>query len=255
MISSVPSSSTFTECLPWDHVLVILGELNNLLQTIPPGSLPYSSPEDSVYSKLISFHPLPSDWLDDIGEVGTVNRQLEVIFGTRAFGFQLKERGPVLSTIIPILEFYLKKYPTDIIVQKWLLDLYHAACSAHSKAKAYAKEVPAKIIDVDLTGDPSDTESVELPSPMQVLDEIQVTHPAHSKRRRSGENNGSGDVQDLNTQPIIAQGAGKRRKAHKQRKGSKPTAEAANSALPLEEKAPNRCEGSPITAADDICWD
>ncbi|KAH7322125.1 hypothetical protein B0J17DRAFT_633492 [Rhizoctonia solani] len=122
MLDSVPSSSPTAESLPLDQILMILQELEALLDTIPPGSFPPPIEGYSVYNKLITFHPLPSDRLADIGEVGIINRQLEVDFGTRAFGFQIKERGSNVGMVVPILEFYLKKFPVDIILQKWVLD-------------------------------------------------------------------------------------------------------------------------------------
>lgn len=117
------------------EILNLLLKLDHLLQNLPE-SLPLPQKDNSCYGKLLSFHPLPSDWLECIGPVGTVNRQLEVVFGTRAFGFKLKERGPILARVVPILRQYLFEFPTDIILQKWLLDLVRAASEAHTSIGA-----------------------------------------------------------------------------------------------------------------------
>ena len=124
-------ASAMTNILPQSRVLEILLELDSLLQKLP-SSLPMPEKGQSRYLKLLSFHPLPSDWLADIGVVGTVNRQLEVIFGTRAFGFKLQERGATLESVIPILQHYLEQFPGDVILQKWLVDLYQAASDVYA---------------------------------------------------------------------------------------------------------------------------
>ncbi|KAG8783978.1 hypothetical protein FRC12_019132 [Ceratobasidium sp. 428] len=115
------------------QVFNLLMQLDKLLRTLPP-SLPLPGDHQSCYEKLQSFHPLPSNWLEDIGLIGTVNRQLEVVFGTRAFGFKLKERGSTLESVVPILCDYLFSHPGDVILQKWLRDLVQAASNAHSQA-------------------------------------------------------------------------------------------------------------------------
>lgn len=120
-------------------------ELDKLLESLPK-SLPLLDADQSCSRKLLSFHPLPVNWLTDIGEVGTVNRQLEVIFGTRASGLKLKERGSALETVTVILRHYLKLYPDDLILQKWLIDLKSAALEAHSSAHNFPQAKVSSIL-------------------------------------------------------------------------------------------------------------
>jgi hypothetical protein len=53
----------------------------------------------TTFSWCILCQLLPVGWLNDIGEVGTINRQLEVIFGTQALGFQLRGHGSALEQL------------------------------------------------------------------------------------------------------------------------------------------------------------
>jgi hypothetical protein len=61
-----------------------------------------------------------------IGEVGAVNRELEVRFGNRVNGLKLVERGPEIEAVVDVFETWIKKYPGDIILEKWVTDTLEA---------------------------------------------------------------------------------------------------------------------------------
>ncbi|KAF9234050.1 hypothetical protein BU15DRAFT_79456 [Melanogaster broomeanus] len=66
--------------------------------------------------------------IEDYGEVGAVNRQLEISFGSRHDGPVLfTERGPALVQVVEVLNTYLLKDPTSAILQKWVDDLTTSA--------------------------------------------------------------------------------------------------------------------------------
>ncbi|KAG8689027.1 hypothetical protein FRC09_012614 [Ceratobasidium sp. 395] len=209
---SLVLSELSTDVLSQVQVFNLLMQLDKLLRTLP-SSLPLPASNDqSHYAKLLSFHPLSSSWLEDIGIVGTVNRQLEIVFGTRAFGFTLKERGSALESVVPILRQYLFAHPGDIILQKWLRDLVQAALNAHSTANQ--STVPNDKV-MDLTGDTTDDDG--LPSGAALL-----TQACRSKRGRSNspvpDDSASEEQDTVETKP----GNKKRRKTHVKRKGPLP---------------------------------
>jgi hypothetical protein len=81
------------------------------------------------------FFAPDSEWVNDIGEEGAVNRQLEVVLGTRAKGvIQLKERGPGVIALADVLERYLDRNPGSVILKKWLTDMTDSAISAYQSA-------------------------------------------------------------------------------------------------------------------------
>ncbi|KAG8719148.1 hypothetical protein FRC08_003560 [Ceratobasidium sp. 394] len=161
--SLIPAPELSGGVLSQVQVFNLLMTLDQLLRTLP-SSMPCPSSNQSCYAKLLLFHPLPSNWVEDIGIVGTVNWQLEVVFGTCAFGFKLKERGPVLESVIPVLCQYLFAYPGDVILQKWPHDLVHAASNAHTEANLSSS--PKDDI-MDLTGNASNND--ELPNASTLL--------------------------------------------------------------------------------------
>jgi hypothetical protein len=65
--------------------------------------------------------------IEDRGEVGAVNTTLKRSFGHRMDGLNIHECGKSIESITHALEHYLKKYPGDIILQKWLIDLVSGA--------------------------------------------------------------------------------------------------------------------------------
>ncbi|KAG8713031.1 hypothetical protein FRC09_019203 [Ceratobasidium sp. 395] len=209
--SSIVSPESSSDVLSQVQVFNLLMQLEKLLRTLP-SSLPLPTNNKSCYQKLLSFNPLPSDWHDDIGVVGTVNRQLEIVFGTRAFGFKLKERGAMLESVVPILRDYLFAHPGDIILQKWLHNLVQAAMNAHNQANQSA--VPDDQV-MDLTGKMSDDDG--LPGGAALLAQA-------CRSKRCGLNSpvpedSSSEEQDtVETKP----GNKKRCKAHVKRKGPLP---------------------------------
>ncbi|KAF9228359.1 hypothetical protein BS17DRAFT_763855 [Gyrodon lividus] len=65
-----------------------------------------------------------SEEINNCGEVGAVNCQLETSFGTQHNGpIIFTECGPKLVEIVNVLTIYLLKDPTSAILQKWVDDL------------------------------------------------------------------------------------------------------------------------------------
>src|SRR5258705_12828664 len=88
-----------------------------------PARLPIAGPEASV-NTLLSFS-LDPEWIEDVGEEGAVNRALEVALfdflpRSDAGIFTITTRGSAISMLAHILETWIKKYPTSVILQKLL---------------------------------------------------------------------------------------------------------------------------------------
>jgi len=104
------------------HLKDCLVELQLCLEALPT-DIPI--PKESKYN-FSNFSP-DADWTTDIGEVGAVNRELEVRFGNRADGLKLVKRGPDIEAVVDVFETWIEKYPGDIILEKWVDDTLEAA--------------------------------------------------------------------------------------------------------------------------------
>jgi hypothetical protein len=104
---------------------VRLDEQEALLEALPD-SLPAPPIVESIYSGLLNFS-LDPEWEQDVGAVGAVNHGLEVIWGSRAQGLSIKERGHTVQAVVGVLRSYMHLYPDDVILEKWLEDLKGAA--------------------------------------------------------------------------------------------------------------------------------
>ncbi|QRV96437.1 hypothetical protein RhiJN_24455 [Ceratobasidium sp. AG-Ba] len=111
--------------LPASEVEALLTELAALISTLPE-SLPVVEPVQSKYGRFLGFVPDP-ELVEERGVVGAVNTALEHAFGDRRDGLKIIKRGKGIDSIVPLLEKFLKRYPGDIILQKWLLDFVSAA--------------------------------------------------------------------------------------------------------------------------------
>jgi hypothetical protein len=99
-----------------------------------PDNLPLPPPHQSAY-QFGSFAP-DLEWLEEIGEEGAVNRQLEIILGLRARGpIILKERGPGILALADVFETYLGRYPESEILRKWLSDMIGFATLSYETAQ------------------------------------------------------------------------------------------------------------------------
>ncbi|KAG8795009.1 hypothetical protein FRC12_019092 [Ceratobasidium sp. 428] len=107
------------------EVEALIAELRAFLSTLPD-SLPVLDVTASVYTPLIGFPPNP-ELFEDRGEVGAVNTAFKRMFGPQIGGLKIVERGKCIKLFPGILEHYLKKYPGDIIIQKWLTDAVSSA--------------------------------------------------------------------------------------------------------------------------------
>jgi hypothetical protein len=104
----------------------ILRKLNNLRALIR--GLPESLPLDA-YQSFLAYNP-SEDLIEDYGdEVSAVNRDLEVGLCPkgRMNGLVLVGRGPGLAAVVEVVARFLRKYPDNVILQKWLQDLFEAA--------------------------------------------------------------------------------------------------------------------------------
>jgi hypothetical protein len=104
------------------HLKDCFVELRLCLEALPT-DIPI--PKESKYN--FSNFSLDADWTTDIGEVGAVNRELEVRFGNRADRLKFVERGPEIEAIVDVFETWIEKYPGDIILEKWVDDTLEAA--------------------------------------------------------------------------------------------------------------------------------
>ena len=108
-----------------------LEKLSLYLSNLP--ATPPLSAQDQVHD-FRNFAP-DMDWLREIGEEGAVNRQLEIMLGSRdKGGIQLKGQGPGITALAGVLRKYLEKYPGSVILQKWLSDLIESAIRAFTSA-------------------------------------------------------------------------------------------------------------------------
>jgi hypothetical protein len=92
-------------------------------------SLPETIPNNSRYYRFENF-ALTQDDIEDYGDEGALNHALEITFapqGRHNGPIVLKEQGPGLSAVVPILKEYLRRYPASAILLKWVDDLIEAA--------------------------------------------------------------------------------------------------------------------------------
>ena len=95
-----------------------------------PDTLPATGPESSA-NVLLSFSLNP-EWVEDIGEEGAVNQALEaVLFNflprNDAGIFKIAMQGPAIIALANILETWIQRYPTSMILQKWLQNTLDSA--------------------------------------------------------------------------------------------------------------------------------
>ncbi|KAF6756529.1 ribonuclease H-like domain-containing protein [Ephemerocybe angulata] len=92
-------------------------------------------PADAPAQGLLYFTYDP-EWAKDIGILGAVNRSLECALteylprNDKGIFF-VKHRGPAMEALATVLEYWLKDYPDDVILLKWLTDSLNSAKSAY----------------------------------------------------------------------------------------------------------------------------
>jgi hypothetical protein len=106
------------------HLKNQLAELRLCLAALP-AEIPIPKESESKY-KFSHFSP-DAEWAADIGEAAAVNRELEVRLGSRVDGLKLVERGPEMEAIVHVFETWTKKFPGDVILEKWVDDTLEAA--------------------------------------------------------------------------------------------------------------------------------
>lgn len=84
--------------------------------------LPPTLPEPQVSSYVISLDP---EDVEDMGQVGALNRALENTIGMRAHGLVIRERGIGVQHLVDVLREGLEKCKDgrDAILEKWVEDL------------------------------------------------------------------------------------------------------------------------------------
>ena len=97
--------------------------LDNLPQTLP---LPAKSKSTC---RFFSFK-LNKDLVDDIGEIGAINWELEVRLGQRQHGLKLREQGPGIQPLAHLLKDWTARFEDDVILKKWVFDILRAAQDA-----------------------------------------------------------------------------------------------------------------------------
>jgi hypothetical protein len=108
-----------------------LESLQHYLSNLPD-SLPLPEPRLANYN--FNLFGISEEDIKDYGEVGAINRQLEISFGSRHDGPVLFiERGPGLIQVVEVLGTYLLKDLTSAILQKWVDDLTTSAELSFSK--------------------------------------------------------------------------------------------------------------------------
>jgi hypothetical protein len=123
-----------------DSSLVSKIETLRLYLTSLPDILPLPSVEKSAYG--FQIFAVDNEWVDDIGEEGAVNRELEVRLGSRANGpVELKERGMGIAALADVLDKYLTWNPTSVILQKWLSDMIISAQTVYESAQVQVSGV------------------------------------------------------------------------------------------------------------------
>jgi len=77
---------------------------------------------------------LDPTWIDDIGTEGAINRELECRLGTRAHGpIEFTERGPAVEALVEVLTKYMKEFPDDVRLAKWVEDALAGAIYTYQK--------------------------------------------------------------------------------------------------------------------------
>ncbi|KAG8216573.1 hypothetical protein J3R82DRAFT_6754 [Butyriboletus roseoflavus] len=98
-----------------------------------PDSIPFVNELETDYG--FAYFGIDPQDEEDIGVEGAINRQLEIRLGHRHNGpIQLKERGPGLTGVVPVLDKYLSQLPGSIILKKWVDDLIDSAELAYRQA-------------------------------------------------------------------------------------------------------------------------
>ncbi len=91
-----------------------------------PTSLPLAL-ETSRYNFNV-FSP-DAEWVEDAGEEAAINRELEVILGSRAKGLILPERGPGVVALANVLANFISSFPDSVLPTLWLTDVTRAVAS------------------------------------------------------------------------------------------------------------------------------
>ncbi|KIK73358.1 hypothetical protein PAXRUDRAFT_178659 [Paxillus rubicundulus Ve08.2h10] len=102
-----------------------LDTLHHYLSNLP-NILPL--PQTGFANYNFDLFDISAEDVKDYGEVGAVNRQLEISFGSWHNGpISFTECGHVLVQVVNVLRTYLLKDPTSAILQKWIDDLTTSA--------------------------------------------------------------------------------------------------------------------------------
>ena len=117
-------SSSLVKSMTPSEVKECLQTLKILLQ-----NLPETVPKNNKYYNFQGWAPDPEK-VEDMGMDGAVNNASEVIFcpnGCLSGPFELKEQGDGLTAVVDVLGKQISDFPTNVILQKWVVDLTDSA--------------------------------------------------------------------------------------------------------------------------------
>ncbi|KAK7687035.1 hypothetical protein QCA50_009535 [Cerrena zonata] len=150
------------ELLPLEEIEHKISHLRKLLE-----SLSEDLPDGINLYNFQQYAPDPS-CVEDFGEEGALNRDLEVIFcphGRVKGPPVLRERGPGLVAVAGVLLAFIRRFPHNAVLQKWVFDLTDAAEKHNSKgsdATAVRLSTPPPVNDTQNPSPSSQSPSLEL---------------------------------------------------------------------------------------------
>ncbi|KAI0255503.1 hypothetical protein BJV78DRAFT_1176133 [Lactifluus subvellereus] len=112
---------------------------------------------------------LDVDWIQDAGEEAAINRELEVILGSRAKGLVLPERGPGVVAVANVLENFIQSFLNPAPPTLWPEDITRAAEASVVAAGLQADWVIHRSCRPSLTEKPPvlERDSEDLPESVQ----------------------------------------------------------------------------------------
>jgi hypothetical protein len=118
---------------------------------------------DSIYS--LSHFELPKELVEDIGEIQTLDQELENMLGARKYGLKLKEWGPQLEVLVDKLEEWSRRLSSEVVLhepgnlhgeillEKWISAVFLAVVDALENAELMVGILtvdPKAVSDIDI---------------------------------------------------------------------------------------------------------
>ncbi|KAG6874765.1 hypothetical protein C0992_006641, partial [Termitomyces sp. T32_za158] len=125
-------------------------QLKSYLRALPP-DLELVNPKDTEakVNRLLDFG-LDEEWIQDVGEEGAVNREIEVAlqkFLPRNDSgiFFITQRGKGVEALADVLEYWVDKLPDSIVLQSWLQS---SIDSARKCIQSHGQEVCSSLYSI-----------------------------------------------------------------------------------------------------------